>query len=482
VTEREVLIVGAGPAGMSAALTLAEAGARPTVLDENPRPGGQIFRQSPPDAPPSAVAKDATAKHGSELCRRFESDERIELLTGTQAWGVFPERQLAIGRAGGWEMLQARHLLLATGAYEYTPPFPGWTLPGVMTPGGAQSLVKTWNVRPGDRAVVAGTGPFLLVVATQLQAAGVEVREVVELARPGEVVRQAFGLLSNPGLLLEGRGYFKKLRAAGIPLRWGQVVCRAHGDESGVNAVSIAPCDADGDPDRTRSRTVECDTLAIGYGFVPRVELAQLAGCALHYRDDLGGWIPRVNEDLESSVPDVFVAGDGGGVSGSVVAEIEGRLAGLTIARRLGLLDEARARREKAPLQSRLARLRRFRQALDKVYRIRPGLSRLAAPDTLVCRCEELSCSEVDLAVGFGGSDYRTLKVMTRIGMGPCQGRMCWPAMARRIACLGHRSPEEVGPARFRPPVRPVALGDLTERIDLDTAPGARTESVGGAR
>jgi len=452
---------------MSAALVLAEAGARPTVLDENPRIGGQIYRQPPPvprAAGRAPTPKDASAGHGAELCGRFDAArERIELLTDTSVWGVFPERRLAVGQGQGWQMIAAEHLVLATGAYEYAPPFPGWTLPGVMTPGGAQSLVKTWNVRPGKSAVVAGSGPFLLIVAQQLKAAGVEVKAVVELARRSEFLAQALGLASNPALLAEGLGYVRRLRAAGIPLRWGHVVCAAHGEGGALRSVSIAPCNAEGEPDRTRTETIEADTLAIGYGFVPRVELAQLAGCSLRFRDDLGGWIPEASELGETSASNVWVAGDGGGVSGSVVAELEGTLVGLAIAQRLGLLAEAAAVARQRPLLRRLDGLRRFRRALDAVYRIRPGLARLPAPDTLVCRCEELSCDEVDRALDYGGSDFRTLKVMTRLGMGPCQGRMCWPAMARRMAERSGRSPEAIGPMRFRPPVRPTTVGELQE-------------------
>jgi NADPH-dependent 2,4-dienoyl-CoA reductase/sulfur reductase-like enzyme len=488
--ERRVVIVGAGPAGMAAALVLAEAGARPTVLDENPRAGGQIFRQPPPgSAAASAPPKDATAQHGAELVRRFlavasgeKSLPRIELLNNTSVWGIFPQQRLAIGHREGWQVVAPEQLVLATGAYEYTPPFPGWTLPGVMTPGGAQSLVKTWSVRPGKSAVVAGSGPFLLIVAAQLAAAGVEVRAVVELARQSEFLRQTPRLLSSPGLLLEGAGLFRKLRAAKIPMLWGHVVCAASG-EGAVRSVTVAPCNRDGEPERARARTLAADTLAIGYGFVPRIELAQLAGCALEFRDDLGGWIPKTNVEGETSVPNVWVIGDGGGVSGSVVAELEGELAGVAVAGRLGLLDAATVARRRGPLLARLAQLRRFRLALDTVYRVRPGLARLAAKDTLVCRCEELPCEEVDQAVGFGGSDFRTLKVMTRLGMGPCQGRMCWPAMMRRIADRTGKHPEQIGPSRFRPPVRPTAVGDLLQLIPFeDHAPEPAGATERGAR
>jgi NADPH-dependent 2,4-dienoyl-CoA reductase/sulfur reductase-like enzyme len=403
-------------------------------------------------------------------------------------WGIFPERRLAIGHREGWQVVAPEQLVLATGAYEYTPPFPGWTLPGVMTPGGAQSLVKTWSVRPGKSAVVAGSGPFLLIVAAQLAAAGVEVRAVVELARRGEFLRQTPRLLASPGLVLEGAGMLRKLREAGIPVLWGHVVCAAEGESGALRSVSVAPSDGDGEPDRARARTIEADTLAIGYGFVPRIELAQLAGCELEFRDDLGGWIPRTDAHGESSVANVWVAGDGGGVSGSVVAELEGELAGLAIAGRLGLVDAATLAQRERPLLARLAKLRRFRLALDTVYRVRPGIARLAAKDTLVCRCEELPCQEVDQAIGFGGNDFRTLKVMTRLGMGPCQGRMCWPAMMRRIADRTGLSMQHIGPGRFRPPVRPTTVGDLLQLIPFEdhepaeavAGPGSRAER--GAR
>lgn len=464
MVHKALVIVGAGPAGMSAAISAAEAGLKPFVIDENPQIGGQIYRQPPSSfAAPKYQQDSPTADHGSKLRRRFQQfHDRIELLTNATVWGVFPPKRLAVSRDTGWEMIDADALILAPGAYEYVPPFSGWTLPGVMTPGAAQVMVKSMHVRPGRRVLLAGTGPFLLVVACALDKAGVDVVGVVEAAAARDGIRALPSLLLQPRFLHQGWRYLRHIRRAGIPQYRGHVVVEAHGDER-VRSVTFAPCDGEWFPDRSRAREVEVDTLCVGYGFVPRTQLAQLAGCRMRFADELGGWIPDVGEHLETSVPGVWVAGDGGGVSGAVVAELEGRLAGLAAARRLRALNGTDFGRQRRPTLRRLARLARFRAALDRVSRPRPGLTSLATGETLVCRCEELTRDEVDVGIEAGGTDIRTLKVMTRLGMGPCQGRMCWPAMARHIAQRTGRTIEEIGPLSVRPPIKPVTLGTLTQ-------------------
>jgi NADPH-dependent 2,4-dienoyl-CoA reductase/sulfur reductase-like enzyme len=460
---RPLVIVGAGPAGMAAAVVAAEAGLNPLVLDENPQPGGQIYRQSPVRwQSSSSPGPERQARDGKALLDQFHScRDRIEFLPGTVAWGLFPPRQLAITRGDSSELIQAEHLILAPGAYEYLPPFPGWTLPGVMTPGGAQALVKTMHVLPGRRALVAGTGPFLLVVALALYRAGMEVAGVVEMARARAAVRALPGLLACPGLLREGLRYLRRLRRARIPVHRGHVLVEARGDGE-VREGVFAPCDDAGRPDGRRVHRVAVDTICAGYGFVPRIQLAQLAGCRLHFDEVRGGWVPQVDENLQTSVPGVWIAGDGGGVAGAVVAELQGRLAGLAVAHQLGAVAPAAFAGARKRLARRLARLARFRAALDWLYRLRPGLVNLAAADTLVCRCEELTRAEVEAGIAAGGTDLRTLKVITRLGMGPCQGRVCWPAAARLVAARTGRPMEAVGPLSIRPPVGPVDLGSLS--------------------
>lgn len=461
MNRRQVVIVGAGPAGMAAAITLCREGVSPTVIDENPQSGGQIYRQPRNASQQSGSNEVLKDSRGNQLHRQFQQcREQIEHLCDNTVWGIYSHRQVACNGPDGCQMFAADHLLLATGAYEYVCPFPGWTLPGVMTPGAAQSLVKSHGVRPGKTAIVAGTGPFLLVVALQLHNAGVKVAAIVETARRRDLWRHCPGLLRNLAMFVEGAGYMRKIRQAGIPMLWGHVVTCAEGNGE-VAAAVVAPCNEDGVADPGQARRIPVDTLCVAYGFVPRFELAQLAGCEMEYRDIKGGWIPKMDQHLATSIPGVWVAGDGGGVAGAIVAELEGTLAGLAIANSLGRIDTATFQNRCRKLSRQLTKMYRFREALDCVYRVREGLTKLATENTIVCRCEELSCAEVDAGIELGGTRSRTLKVMTRLGMGPCQGRMCWPAMARRIARKTHQRVEEVGQFSFRPPTQPICLGDV---------------------
>ena len=455
---RPLLIVGGGPAGMSAALAAAEHGVRSTVVDEGLDLGGQIYRKpTRPDggAPPH--------RRGEQLRARVAAlADRIEVRRSAAAWGVFEGRRVALSQDGASELLEPQALVLAPGALEFVPPFPSATLPGVMTPGAGQILVKTMGISPGARVVVAGSGPFLLAVACQLVAAGVHVAAVLEASPRAPWLALPLSGFRTPGLLLEGMKYLARLRLAGVPVRHSRMVIAAHGDGA-LREIEHAPVDADWNPDRARTVREKADALLVGFGFVPRVQLAQMAGCRLEWRPEVGGWTPVRDEHLATTVDGVWTAGDGAGVAGALVAESEGRLAGLAAAHRLGALDAVRFAALRAPLLARLRRLAPIRRALDAISLPRPGLANLVDDATIVCRCEDVAWRDVRDAVRAGCTTYRSLKVATRVGMGACQGCSCWPGVARLVAAATKGSPESAGPASPRPPVRPVTLGELAE-------------------
>jgi NADPH-dependent 2,4-dienoyl-CoA reductase/sulfur reductase-like enzyme len=441
---------------MHAAIALAECGVACTLIDEGFDLGGQIYR--PPTSPGRAPSTHPTGERLRSSVRAHT--DRIDVRTNAVVWGIFDGLGVALGTETRSELLRPRAIVLATGAYEYVSPFPGWTLPGVMTPGAGQILAKTMGVTPGERVLVAGTGPFLLAVAAQLVKLGIRVLAVLEASPRAPWLSLPLHGWRTPGILREGLGYWRALARARVPVRFGRMVVSASGDES-LQSVVHAPVDRRWLPDRSRAESEDADALLIGYGFVPRVQLAQVAGCRLELRPSVGGWVPCRDANLETSVPGVFAAGDGAGVAGSLVAAHEGRLAGLAAARRLGAIDERALARARRPIDRELARLAPIRRALDRISLLQPGLASLVDDDTTICRCEEVTWREVRGAMRSGCTHYRSLKVVTRVGMGACQGRFCWPSASRLLAGEAGCDLAELGPASARPPVRPVTLGAL---------------------
>jgi len=462
-----LVIVGAGPAGLGAAIEAARAGLRCTLLDESAHLGGRIYRP-PPEAfhVVAAPALGRDFQRGERLRHEFsEVADQVEVLSGASVLGIWNSgnsgRELLWTSGHSSAMLRAERLVLATGAYERPVPFPGWTLPGVMTAGGVQTLIKTMQVKPGRRALVAGTGPLLLVVANQLHHAGVEVVAVLEAGKPSWSPRQVPKVWGEWGLLRDAWTYWCGLRHAGIPLLFNHTIFAAHG-EGAVETASYGPVDAnDWRPLKERATRVEVDLVVAGFGLVPDTALTQSTGCRHEYVHELGGWIPVRDAFMRTTVPGVFAVGDGAGVAGSLVALEQGRVAGITAAEQTGALNAREADRRRAAPLRRLRSLARARRVLDEISRIRPGLSQLASEETLACRCEEVTFSEIRAALAAGAQDLQAVKLFTRLGMGPCQGRNCAASMAMSISQATGRTLEQVGQINPRPPMKQTTLDPL---------------------
>jgi hypothetical protein len=347
--------------------------------------------------------------------------------------------------------------------------FPGWTLPGVITAGGAQTLVKTQRVLPGRRIVFAGAGPVALAFPAQLHGYGANVVLVCDAGPPPggrDVMEMARAFRGNAELLADAVRYRLSLARARVPVRYRRLVVRAEGSER-VEAVVHAAVDADWRVVPGSEERVPADTLCLGYGFVPSVELIRLAGCEMIDDDDLGGPVVVVDDWMRTSVPGVLAAGDGTGVEGALVAADEGRLAGLGAALELGRVDLARANAEAAPIRRRLDGKRAFRRALARMHRVGPGIYELADASTVVCRCEEVSRARLEEAIEVS-ADVGVVKGLTRAGMGLCQGRNCQRQIAALIAAHHGRGVGEVAAATPRAPVRPVALGVIADDTIAD--------------
>ncbi|MEU7748540.1 NAD(P)/FAD-dependent oxidoreductase [Nonomuraea sp. NPDC049158] len=439
----DLAVVGGGPAGVAGALTAALRGLSVVLVDSGARLGGQYFRHPPGAARASTPGLDRFLRQARAL------GERAEVLLGHQVWTVTRDGdrltvhcQTPDGRAVA---IRCRDLLIATGAHDRPLPFPGWDLPGVLTAGGAQALLKGNGVVAGGRVVVAGTGPFLLPVATGLAGAGAEVLGVFE-------ANGGLGLARHPVLAAgkagEAAGYGLAMARHRVPYRTHQAVIAAHG-ERGLESVTVARLDADWNVLATRE--LACDTLAVGYGFVPQIELGVELGCET--RQDADGMpVLAVDGHQRTTAHGVWAAGEPVGVGGRYLAELEGRIAGLAVAG------------EPVPgvLARRRRRMRAFGEALHHAYPVKPGWQGWLRDDTLVCRCEEVPVARVRAALELGATDARSVKLLARPGMGWCQGRVCGYA----VACLAGESPR---PPR-RPIAQPISLGALADlELKLDT-------------
>ncbi|KKZ71136.1 FAD-dependent oxidoreductase [Streptomyces showdoensis] len=452
----DLAIVGAGPAGLAAAVTAADLGLSVVLLDAGRRPGGQYYRSPAPGLGaerPQALHHDWQAFASREA--RLRKADRVEYHPETHVWTVLPNNE-------GWTLhartnteqpttVHARAVLLATGAYERQLPFPGWTLPGVVGAGGAQAMLKSGLVLPGRRVVVAGSGPLLLAVAATLAAAGARVPAVVEAAAYTGYARSTGTLLRNPAKLFEGARYGAALARHHVRPLTRHAVVEAHGTDR-VEAVTVARLDRDWRPVPGTARRIPCDALAVGHGLVPELSLATSLGCATRTAPD-GTVALEVSRDQRTSVPGIWSAGETGGIGGAQLALAEGELAAHAIASSLGGPTGGEAANR---LRRTRTRLRAFADAMAAAHRPGAGWTAWLREDTDVCRCEEVRTAEIREATDeLGARDARTVKLLTRAGMGWCQGRMCGPAVA---ALCG------TGPTPDRRPLAcPVPLRHLAE-------------------
>ncbi|TWC13715.1 MULTISPECIES: cyanide-forming glycine dehydrogenase subunit HcnB [unclassified Pseudomonas] len=448
------VIVGGGPAGMAAAIELAAHGLRCTLLEEAPRLGGVVYRGPLRDG----ISLDYLGPRYSEALEKLhgEFDRHAGLIDVR-----FNHRVVGAEGLRALMLLDAEervcevaysHLVLAAGCHERSVPFPGWTLPGVMLLGGLQLQIKSGVVRPPSPVVIAGTGPLLPLVACQLHAAGVAVAGVYEACAFGTIAKQSLALLNKPQLFLDGLSMLAYLKRHRIPVRYGWGVVQAHG-EGELDMVTVAPYSSDWKPDLERAEQVPAQTLAVGYGFIPRTQLSQQMGLEHGFSDD--GYLRAVSDAWQqSSEAHIHLAGDMGGIRGGEAAMLSGRIAALSVLMQCNVLDSHAALERRGQYQAKLDRILRFRAAVDRYTRRGAGLTALPTADTVICRCEHATRADIDRAIEQGVQDIASLKMRTRVSMGDCQGRMCVGYCSDRLREATGRA--DVGWLRPRFPIDPI--------------------------
>jgi thioredoxin reductase len=476
IVRADVAVVGAGPAGLAAAVAAAESGAAVVLVDAGAQPGGQFWRHRPETVVPE---QDGRGHHGwksyLDLRARFDAARRcgrITYLPGLQVWmaqqihptqgddagftlRTTPTVAVAALEANvGAQTVVARRLVLCPGGYDRQLPVPGWDLPGVMAVGGIQAFIKANGTLPGKRFVIAGTGPFLLPVAANIAEAGGKVLAVLESSSPTAWLPHLRAAAGVPEKALEGAEYAAVFARHRIPYRTRSIVTEVLGTDH-VSGVRTAKVDADG---RVRPGTErvyqDVDVVGFGWGFTPQMELPLSFGIQTRLDAD-GSLVGVVDERQQSSVPGLFLAGEVTGVGGATLAVLEGLAAGASAASEPGAAAGTPSRDP--------ARHRRFAEAMHRAHPVPPAWQDWLAPETIVCRCEEVTARQItDARESLGARDARTLKSFTRAGMGWCQGRVCGFA----AACLGAGpdatpTADSLSGIAKRPLAAPVGIGEL---------------------
>ncbi len=462
---RDAVVIGAGPAGMAAATLLARHGAAVVLLDEQAGPGGQIYRGIEVASPHIRAVMGPDYARGASLAGALRASE-AEYHPQSTVWQVTPEREIWFTRAGTSGWISAAVVIVAVGAMERPVPVPGWTLPGVMTAGGVQALLKTAALRPAPgEFVLAGAGPLLWLVATQCLAAG---------SRPAAVLDTNTGAAQLASLrhlprglrgagwryLAKGLAAMAAVQRAGVPIyRAAHDLTIEAADGAAGGGADRAACAirfaAGGSQHRIATRLV-----ALHEGVIPAQQMTRAIGCEHEWDAAARCFRPVTDAWGRSSVPGVLVAGDAAGIGGARAAEHAGRLAALAALHRLGRLDAAARDRLAAPERHALASHRALRPFLDALYA--PPAAMLTPADAVtVCRCEEVTAGAIRAAVRQGCLGPNQAKAFLRAGMGPCQGRMCGPVVSEIIAAERGVSVAETGFLRIRPPIKPITLGEL---------------------
>jgi NADPH-dependent 2,4-dienoyl-CoA reductase/sulfur reductase-like enzyme len=462
--EFDVAIVGAGPAGMSAAIRLRANGLSVLVVDEQAAPGGQIWRgvETMAATPAGALLGDEY-RAGARLAAAFRQCGAV-YEPHTQVWQIEPGWHVYMSCAGQAGVARAGQVLLATGAQERPAPFPGWTLPGVLTVGAAQILLKTSRQVPAQPVWIAGSGPLVLLYMAQLLRAGGRIAGWLDTA-PAGAWRRALPFLpdalARAGEVRKGLDWLRAVRRAGVRRIRDVRSLRALG-QGRLEHIEYTTGNG-------RTTRAPAHVLLAHEGVVPSIHMTRALECAHRWNEGQACMAPELDAWGQTSRQGLYVAGDGAGIGGANAACVRGELAALGMALQAGSMDAGRAKAESEPLRRDLAGMLRLRPMLDALYPPRPGIFS-PADDTVVCRCEELTAGDVRKAGALGQPGPNQIKSFTRAGMGPCQGRQCGYTIAHILAQQQHRPVADVGFYRIRPPLKPLTLGELAS-LDVGDDP-----------
>jgi len=459
VKEFDLAIIGAGPAGISAAVEAATMGASVALIDENSLPGGKVFAHTDNHLDPFERGIRSQLLHHLEKVAH-----KVAVFLETEVWNILDQWIVSLYQRGlsgsGLTDIKARKLIISIGALERILPFPGWTLPGVFSAGGLNRLAKM-GIVPGKRILIAGSGPLQIVLAHNLLNAGASIIGIVNVTSPRRISARGLELISavNRLVLKSGLNYLINIKRHKIPIYFSHAISRAYGINE-VEGATIVRVDKSHRPIRGTEKQITTDCIGYGFGLIPSVDITRLCGCDHVFDEELAYWRPKLNERMETSKPGIFVAGDCLTVKGYLAAIEEGKTAATEACIQLGFTNRKHSGASLAVSAKRLKRFKRFARAIEAVSRPHSGLLDIISDDTVVCRCEEVTLRDIRSAVAEGARDVNDIKRRTRLGMGHCQGRFCGQVINELIWKLtGNIGKREMFTPRI--PARPIPFGIL---------------------
>ena len=461
----DVIVIGAGPAGTTAAIEASQNGLKVLLIDEGQDAGGQVWR--PKSKSILKAPKTEVSRKGDKLRERLRQSD-VETKFQTRVW------QIEKLDDGGWLLsihgaeqyqLICRALIIATGAQERVIPVNGWTKPGVFGLAGATALFKEHMMVPGRRTIVAGNGPLIFYVANEVLRLGGRLSAVVTLNSKLDWLKALPAMMLKPTLLLQGLLWVISLYLKRIPIYWRHGIKSVEGTDDLVQGTTLTAVDDDWRPVGGPEIYIHGESVCYGHGLNPAIEATRLAGAAHHYDVSLGGWVPTIDENGRTNQSTLYACGDNAGILGVGAAPIRGRMAANAVIEDLLGKKTARA----GGLSKKISE--KFGRAMTALSMTREGLLDFIEDETEVCRCESITKSSVYEEIKYGARSHNSVKSGTRCGMGPCGGRFCMDVVAMMTEDYTGKTRAEIGLPTARPPLRPVTMGELSEELDYDDLP-----------
>ena len=454
--EYDIIIIGAGPSGIAAAVSSASNGAKVLIIDSNINTGGQVYK------PPPESFKEIKKNTSKEIkiqkfFNKLIEEKGIDIALEHTVWQVnhgfkvyaFNKNNLNVF----WE---SKILIIATGTHERIIPFPGWTLPGVIGLAASTTLLKSHRVLPGKNTVVAGCGPLLAVVASGIIKAGGKVRAIIDLNSSFDWLSSIKPMLSNPTSLFEGIGWLRNIIFSGTPIYFNNMIKEVNEKENKLEITIIKNNSRNNNKNNTKVKFI-ADSLCVGHGLIPSIDIFKSLGAEIFFESESSNWLPKINKYFQSSIENLYIIGDGSGIAGAIPAYEKGLIAGHTASCDLKFIDEDKFKIITNKIFLKLKKYEKFGKSMAKLMTPSPNIIKNISKDTIVCRCEDIKREEIEEAIKYGAIEINQLKSWTRCGMGPCQGRTCEDSIARIISeHVGNR--ERVGIFTRRFPLKPISM------------------------